>query len=446
MQRNNQDFGDQSGITSQLAKLIQQLTGGGQQAPQQPLGMLQSQDAPIAPGAQGNAPNAPQASWLSPDMMAGVQTFGGLMGDIQAGPGTNIGQSITQHYNEARQMQDQSKQREGNQKFQDFLGQTPNAQPEQIYRAMLQSGNPDLQMKGAAGLASIQKSKQSGAAGYAPTSFEKDMLSAGIPRGSEEWNERMIQHLDGNPRGVGAQSLNAMRNSIKKEHPEWGKDTVDNAFNAYLNYEDTFPNGDKLPPLSGQTKSYMNLALKSQDTAAGLNSSRSAHMFDSIWKDGSKLMPNVVKYSGALGAGKRRLDQLNAGMGSSTPEYRDYIKFTRVTAPALANAAIKAEGANMTNESKNMMLQSVSPNAWDTDPEAAMASYEYLGKLYGGSISPAVSSSIADVKSSIKRGEREYNKDQSQQASSMVTVTNKRTGETKSVSLEEARRLGVPNV
>ena len=442
MQRN-----DQAGLQAQIAQLMQQLNAGQQQAPQQPLGMLQSQYAPIAPGAQGNAPNAPNAPeqswWDNPDVRAGAGAIGGMFGDIAAGPGTNIPASLTKHYNESRQMQDANKLRQGNQQLQDFLKQNPNADPSKIYRAMIQSGNPDLVSKGVTGLAALQKSQKSG--GYAPTEIMKNLMAAGIKPGSEEWNDRINQHLDGKPRGVGAQSLNAMRNSIKKENPEWDKEKVDNAFNAYLNNEDTFQNGEKLPPLSGEAKSYFNLALKSEDTAKGLNSARAARVFDKTWKSGQKLMPNVVKFSGPRGAVRLIWEKGKSALGSSSPEYKDYRNFAKITAPALANAAITAEGANMSDQTKKTMMDSVSAAAWDADPEAAMAAYNYLGELYAQYISPAVASSPSDVKQQIARGERESIQNQ-KSGSPMVTITNKKTGEQKSVSLEEARRLGVPNV
>jgi hypothetical protein len=240
---------------------------------------------------------------------------------------------------------------------------------------------------------------------------------------------------------AGAQAMDLFAQQLKLDNDTYGYGWDDKdikvAQDRYLKGYKTMPDGRPLPELQGTASEYANQAIKAGTNSQGLTQTRSARMVDKILKEGESQIEDAAKYAGIAGQGGLLADRVKSGFGKGTEQYKNYIKFTRVTVPAAVNAAIKAEGANMSDDAKKLLISSLNPIAFDTDFETAMAQYKYFQELYGNQISPTTTESLTDLRQGIRSTDQSGN-----QANEMVTIRNSVTGETKTVTRNEAKNLG----
>lgn len=211
---------------------------------------------------------------------------------------------------------------------------------------------------------------------------------------------------------AGAQALELFHQQLAKDNEiynyGWDAKQTKIAGDRYLKGYKTMPDGTPLPELQGDADELANQVVKAGTNSQGMTSKRAAVMVDRILKTGDEQIDGAVKYAGLGGQGGLLVDRVKAGFGKGTPEYSDYIKFTRVTVPAAVNAAIKAEGANMSDDAKKLLINSLNPISWDTDFDTALEQYKYFQKLYGSEISPTTTMSQTDLSQSVKENAANY--------------------------------------
>jgi hypothetical protein len=125
-----------------------------------------------------------------------------------------------------------------------------------------------------------------------------------------------------------------------------------------------------------------NISLKKGTTANIQNQRHYAALLDGIFDEGAKLMPAVSQYVGLARKGKKGLDAMKSTFGSTSKEYSDYLKFTRVNVKLQANEMLRALGKNATDQQSKEMDEIANPDFWDSNPQQAMDQYNYLMHMY----------------------------------------------------------------
>lgn len=212
--------------------------------------------------------------------------------------------------------------------------------------------------------------------------------------------------------GVSGQTLNILQRQIQTENPNFSAEQLNDATNAYIEGRNTLNDGTKLRPPSGIVATQLDNITKQRYTTSQLNQNRYASTLDTLLDASEQLMPSVSKYSSGLGSAKGSLDKISGFLGGQgSPEYQDYIHFTRDIVPSMAGEFLRVLGANATNEQKNMMLKMADPTAFDVSPKTALDNFKYLSNLYKNKISPSIRKSTHEymlpsnkISDNLKRG------------------------------------------
>lgn len=151
----------------------------------------------------------------------------------------------------------------------------------------------------------------------------------------------------------------------------------------------------------------------------------------------------AVKYSGLLGASKGSLDKATQLLGgANNPDYQKYLNFTRVDVPTMAGEFMRELGTNASDEQKRMYKEVVNPISWDTNPQMALARWNYFKEIMKN-VGSSVSQSPSEIRSNLQNNST---KSQASTDSNLVKITNTKTGKSKMVTIDEAKKLGVKNV
>ncbi len=203
--------------------------------------------------------------------------------------------------------------------------------------------------------------------------------------------------------GVGQKELKGFEHQLSTEHPEWNQQQVNQAASAYLSGATTLPDGTPLPPVSGYSQTFLDQIVKRGNTAQGLNQQRFANTTDRLLNEGAKLMPSVSKYAGSLGKAKGNIDAVASSLGANSPEYNDYLKFTRVIVPTAAGEMMRALGVNASDTQKQIYLEVMNPLTWDSNPKVAMENYNYMQKLFKETVGKTVGQSIGETRNELRK-------------------------------------------
>ncbi len=202
--------------------------------------------------------------------------------------------------------------------------------------------------------------------------------------------------------GVAQKELKGFEQQLIQEHPEWTPEQANQAASAYISGENSLPDGSPLPPISGLAQTYVDNIVKRGTTAAGINQQRFAATTDKLLDEGAKLIPSVAKYAGALGKAKGKLDSVASSLGADSPDYANYLKFTRITAPTAAGEMMRALGVNASDKQKEIYMSIMDPAFWDSNPKTAMENYKYMQKMFKETISKTVAKSTGEIRSSLR--------------------------------------------
>ena len=124
-------------------------------------------------------------------------------------------------------------------------------------------------------------------------------------------------------------------------------------------------------------------------TANVFNQRQFASNLNGLLDQGQQLMPSVVKYAGSKGKLKGGIDAVKSSLGETSPEYADYLLFTRTTVPLVAGEISRTLGKNATDQQDKILRSIADPLYWDSNPEMAMKQYNFLMQsmsMIGGSL------------------------------------------------------------
>lgn len=203
--------------------------------------------------------------------------------------------------------------------------------------------------------------------------------------------------------GVDQQQLNALKNQISLENPNWDPIKVNQAASAYLSANDTLPDGTKLPSASGIVDTILSSIVKHTNTAQGENQQRFALTTDNLLKEGEKYIPSISKYSGLLGKSIGGLDSVQNSLGYNTPDYENYIFFTRHFVPAAAGEMMRAFGVNASDTQKKLYQSVINPLSWDQNPKGAMENYKRMQQMFN-TVSKTIGKSPNKIRSELNKG------------------------------------------
>ncbi len=209
--------------------------------------------------------------------------------------------------------------------------------------------------------------------------------------------------------GVGQKEMMGFRRQLINEHPNWTPQQADQAASGYINGQTQLPDGTQLPPISGVGQSYVDQIVKRGTTAQGLNQQRFAATTDAILDQGKDLVPSVVQYAGALGKAKGGIDAVQSSLGENTPQYQDYIYFTRTFVPYAAGEMMRALGVNASDTQKSLYQKVINPISWDQNPQGALENYNRMTKLFKETAAKTVGKSTGEIRSSLRNNDTSSN-------------------------------------
>jgi len=244
-----------------------------------------------------------------------------------------------------------------------------------------------------------------------------------------------FRNAGGSGMGVDQKLIMGLGSQLRKDHPEWNDSQVNEAANAYLSGQTALGDGTELPPITGQTRQLLDVMLKKSSSTQGLNQQRYAATAENLLSQGEPYLDSIAKYSGILGTARGNIDAVRNVLGEDTPDYQDYLYFTRAIVPAAASEFMRAMGVNASDTQKQLYMDVVNPTNWDTAPQTAIKNYKRMLQLMK-SVGSIVRQSPSEIRQTMmQQGQKSEAKQQ------YVTIRNNKTGETKRITVEEARRL-----
>jgi len=143
---------------------------------------------------------------------------------------------------------------------------------------------------------------------------------------------------------------------------------------------------------------------KKTSTSQIINQRHYASILDSLLDQGNELMPSVAQYAGLANMGKKGADALASSFGKTSKQYGDYMMFTRTVAPLSANEMRRTLGAQASDKESELLKQVGNPGYWDSNPEQALAQYQYLTDLYKNNINKRLAKSPTQTLAELKAG------------------------------------------
>lgn len=161
----------------------------------------------------------------------------------------------------------------------------------------------------------------------------------------------------------------------------------------------------------------------------------------------SQILPQFYKisqFATLAGKANKTIDEYKsaAGLPDDDPNYQAYLNFSTVQAPIVGNEIRKALGGQPTDYESKLLSSVTNPVTWQKTPAQAIAAFNTLVNMLRAQ-EGVLSSTPAQLQQNAQR--------QSQlpqlptNGGQTITIRNKRTGEVKTVTPDEARRLGAMN-
>lgn len=161
---------------------------------------------------------------------------------------------------------------------------------------------------------------------------------------------------------------------------------------------------------------------------------------------------DLTRYSGLKGTGQYLLESAKAASGNPSPEFLAHAQAVN-SASLMADQMRQFYGDSIQPSAMDRLRQLSNPATWFKDPKVAKAQFEQLNKILdqetetyrNAATAPTTMNRIKFEKGKFSIEKNNPEKRQSS-ASNMIQIRNKNTGITETVTLEEARKRGVPNV
>lgn len=210
--------------------------------------------------------------------------------------------------------------------------------------------------------------------------------------------------------GVEAQVLRSLSSpamqSLIETNPEVAKEVAqilaNNTHKGLLRGSDSgaaVPSEQDIASLQGKTG---DILTKRTSTAQILNQRQYAVVLDSLFEEGTKLMPSVTKYAGAQGKLQLAKDSAKAAIGEVNPQYSEYLQFTNVVAPNVANEMRRVLGGQATDYEAKVMNNLSNPSFWLTNPTLANQQWNFMENLFKKKISPSLTVGLSGTIKQIK--------------------------------------------
>lgn len=143
---------------------------------------------------------------------------------------------------------------------------------------------------------------------------------------------------------------------------------------------------------------------------------------------------DLTQYGGLSGQITKKLEEGKALTGKESEKYRDYQR-SLTAANLLAKQVRQFYGDSITPQVQEKLSLLTNPASWTNNPRIAEQNFNQFKNI--------LQQETETYRSSLHSTKEFQEKPQQQQT---IQIRNKKTGEIKSISIEEARKLGVPNV
>lgn len=174
-----------------------------------------------------------------------------------------------------------------------------------------------------------------------------------------------------------------------------GQQDINNMANAGIGYK---PSAQDIQGLQQATGNVLN---KKTIPSTLQNQRLYSQILDNLIDRGDELMPNVSKFSGLGGEAKKFFGMTTSASGSTSPEYSDYLNFTRVVGPQIANEMRRVLGGQATDHEQKLMASLANPTGWNVSPKQAMSQWNELKSLYRDKVNPVLAKSPNQIAQSL---------------------------------------------
>jgi len=152
----------------------------------------------------------------------------------------------------------------------------------------------------------------------------------------------------------------------------------------------------------------------------------------------------LTQYSGLKGAVDRLNDEYKAQKGQAPERFKEF-QDSMTAAEILADQVRSFYGTSVQPSIIKRLEKLTNPSSWIKTPEIAEQNFNALVKILKSEGETYKESVRSPVKFKRKEAMQQQSNETEQQ-SQTVTIRNRKTGASETVSIEEARRRGVPNV
>ncbi len=230
--------------------------------------------------------------------------------------------------------------------------------------------------------------------------FEIDELKAKI-RGEDalaDWRKKG-GGLGVGGLGAGGREEMLFQSLVGKDNPQLKTpEQIYEASNVLRSGGNQLSDGTPLNSLSPASMDSFNRLTKYGNTNQGLNQQRFAATVDALIDKAEPNAKSAVKYSGLIGKGRGTVEKAASLLGGEgSPDYQNYLNFTRVDVPSIASEFMRQMGVNASDEQKRLYLQVVNPVEWDTNPTQAYKRWQHFIEL-SKTATKAISSTPGQLK------------------------------------------------
>jgi hypothetical protein len=180
------------------------------------------------------------------------------------------------------------------------------------------------------------------------------------------------------PGGMAASGVPAMQQQLNNPPPSAGLSAPMMQPPAPPSSQD--PNGLTVDPQQMQA-AYAAMRQKQTSDVATRNKAKFAV---NIQKTFDEIDPSVITpYAGVQGAAQLKMDQANALIGKTSPQYQKYNNFVKVQVPIMADQIRQFYGTSIQPEMYRSLQQLTNPVTWNSNPQLAMSQFIALKELLG---------------------------------------------------------------
>jgi hypothetical protein len=145
---------------------------------------------------------------------------------------------------------------------------------------------------------------------------------------------------------------------------------------------------------------------KDTSTTQILNQRQYAGVLHGLFEVGDTLVNDVSKYAGLAGKGKNANDWVKSAFGKTSPEYQNYLYFTRSLLPFMANEVKRTLGGQSTDQESEAMTNLSNPVYIDSNPEQAVAQYKFLKMIVQTKIGPSIAKGLSQARADLTSPEQ----------------------------------------